>query len=111
LKKYRGLLQNGKDYSVFELFSNGKTAGTPSTARGPRRHRSTVDLGQRVGDDLTRARPNGCSRARRLAGDGATERGQPGESISGLTGAWAAVWRPGDSGEEVAVEALSASDA
>jgi hypothetical protein len=70
-----------------------------------------VDLGQRVGDDLTRARPNGCSRARRLAGDGATERGQPGESISGLTGAWAAVWRPGDSGEEVAVEALSASDA
>jgi hypothetical protein len=31
-----------------------------------------------------------------------------GESISGLTGARAAVWRPGDDGEEMAEEALNA---
>jgi hypothetical protein len=34
------------------------------------------------------------------------ERGLHGESISGLTGAWAIVWRPSDDGEEAAVVAL-----
>jgi hypothetical protein len=48
---------------------------------------------------LTRARPNGRSSARWLTGDGAMEKGAHGESISGLTGARAAVWRPGDGGE------------
>jgi hypothetical protein len=46
-----------------------------------------VDLGQGVGDDLIGARPNGCSRARRVAGDGATEResstGSPSQASPG----------------------------
>jgi hypothetical protein len=45
------------------------------------------------------------------AGGGAMERGVHGESISGLTGAQAAVWRPGDSGEETAEEALGVGSA
>jgi hypothetical protein len=44
----------------------------------------------------------------RLAGGGATVRGVYGRSTSGLTRAWAAVWRPGDSGEEMAEEELGA---
>jgi hypothetical protein len=39
------------------------------------------------------------------------ERGVQGESISGLTGAWAAPWRPGDGGEEVVVVALGGGGA
>jgi hypothetical protein len=69
-----------------------------------------VDLGQGVGDDLTGARPNGCSEAQRLTVNGATEGEEHGESVSSLTGAWMAVWRPGDGGEEEAVEALCAGD-
>jgi hypothetical protein len=46
-----------------------------------------------------------------LAGGGATGRGVHGEFIKGLTGARAAVWRPGDGGEETTEEALSASSA
>jgi hypothetical protein len=53
-----------------------------------------VDLGQGVGDDLTGARPNSCSEAQRLTANGATEREEHGESVSSLTGAWMAVWRP-----------------
>jgi hypothetical protein len=34
-----------------------------------------------------------------------------GESISGLTGAWATVWRPGDSGEETVEEVLGVGSA
>jgi hypothetical protein len=60
---------------------------------------------------LTGAHPSNRSEARWLIGGGATERGVYGESISGLTGAWVATWRPGDGGEEVAVEALGASGA
>jgi hypothetical protein len=44
--------------------------------------------------------------ARWLTGGGATGRGVHGESISGLTGARAAVWRLGNSGEEMEEEAL-----
>jgi hypothetical protein len=36
------------------------------------------------------------SGARELAGEGAKERGEHGEPVSGLTGARVAVWRPGD---------------
>jgi hypothetical protein len=92
-------LQIGEDYSVFELFSNGKTAWTRSTARGPRRSHSTVELGQGVSDDLTGARPNGRSGARWLTGDGAMEREDHGESVSGFTEArvvarwWGAVMK------------------
>jgi hypothetical protein len=59
----------------------------------------------------TRARPSGRSEARRLVGDGATQREKNGESVSGLTGAREALWQPGDGGEEVVVEALDAGDA
>jgi hypothetical protein len=51
-----------------------------------------MDLGQGISDDLAGARPNGYSGAQRLIGDGATEREEHGESVSGLTGAWAAAW-------------------
>jgi hypothetical protein len=104
-------LQSGEDYLVFELFSNGKTTWTRSTSRGPRRRRSTVDLGQGVGDDLTRARPSGRSGAWWLIGDGATEREGHEESISGFTEARAAAWRPGNDGEEMAEEVLGAGGA
>jgi hypothetical protein len=55
---------------------------------------------------LTGARPRSRSRPRRLTGGGATEIGLHGESISGLTGARMAAWRPGDDGEEAVVVAL-----
>jgi hypothetical protein len=42
---------------------------------------------------------SGRSGARKLAGRGTTERGEHGELGSGLTGARAAVWRPGNGGE------------
>jgi hypothetical protein len=70
-----------------------------------------VDLGQGIGDDLTGARPNGGSGARRLAGDGTTEGEKHDESVLGLTGARVAAWRQRNGGEEVMVEALSAGDA
>jgi hypothetical protein len=64
-----------------------------------------------VGDDLTGARPNGCSEAWWLTSDGTTEREEHGEPDSGLTGARAVSWRPGDDGEETAVEALNGGGA
>jgi hypothetical protein len=60
---------------------------------------------------LIGAQPNDRSDARWLTGDGAMERGACGESILGLTGARAAVWRPGGGGKEVAVVALDAGSA
>jgi hypothetical protein len=44
---------------------------------------------------------SGHSRAQKLVGGGTTERGEHGELGSGLTGARAAVWRPGDGREMV----------
>jgi hypothetical protein len=41
----------------------------------------------------------------------AHRREEHGESVSGLTVAWAAMWQPGDVGEEVAMEALGAGSA
>jgi hypothetical protein len=41
----------------------------------------------------------GHSGARKLTGGGTTERGEHGDLGSGLTEAWAAVWRPGDGRE------------
>jgi hypothetical protein len=61
--------------------------------------------------ELTEAWPSGRSGARRHTDDGATERGEHEESISGLTGVRAAVWRPGDGGEEAAVVALDGGGA
>jgi hypothetical protein len=60
---------------------------------------------------LAGAQLSGRSRARWLTGGGAIERGVHGESISNLTGARVAAWRPGDGGEEVAVEVLGAGGA
>jgi hypothetical protein len=58
--------------------------------------------------ELDGARPSGRSGTRWLAGGGTAGRGVHGESISGLTGARAAVWRPGDGGKETTEEALGA---
>jgi hypothetical protein len=41
----------------------------------------------------------GHSGAQEFTGDGATERGEHGEFVSGLTRAQAAVWRLGNGGE------------
>jgi hypothetical protein len=72
------------------------------------RAQSTVDRPPWLATKLDRARLSGRSRARWLARGGATGRGVYRESISGLTKAQAIVWRPGDGGEEMAEEALSA---
>jgi hypothetical protein len=51
---------------------------------------------------LNGARPSGRFGAWLPTGGGTMGRGVRGESISGLTGAWATVWRPGNGGEETA---------
>jgi hypothetical protein len=60
---------------------------------------------------LTGARPSSYSGARRLTGEGAIEREEHGESVSGLTEARAVVRRSFDGGEEVVVESFSAGGA
>jgi hypothetical protein len=60
---------------------------------------------------LTGARPSSHSGARRLTGEGAIEREEHGESVSGLTEARAVVRRSFDGGEEVVVESFSAGGA
>jgi hypothetical protein len=60
---------------------------------------------------LAKAQPSDYSRARRPTGRGTTKRRVYGESISGLTEAWATVWRSGYSGEEMVEEALGAGGA
>jgi hypothetical protein len=111
LNQYMGLLQNGGDFLVSDLFFNRKSAWTESMAHGPQQRWSMVDRPPWPATELVEARLSGRSRARWPAGGGAMERGVHGESISGLTGAQAAVWRPGDSGEETAEEALGVGSA
>jgi hypothetical protein len=69
------------------LISNGKIRGPGPRLFGPARraHRSLA---------------SGRSGAPKLANGGATERGERGELGSGLTGARAALRRPGDDGAE-----------
>jgi hypothetical protein len=54
---------------------------------------------------------SGRSSALKLTGGGAIERGEHGKLGSGLTGARAAVWRPGDGSAEPEAAALGESDA
>jgi hypothetical protein len=54
---------------------------------------------------------SGHSGARKLVGGGTTERGEHGELSSGITGARAAAWRPGDGGETVEERKLGNSGA
>jgi hypothetical protein len=61
--------------------------------------------------ELDGARPSGRFGAQWLAGGGATGRGVHDESISGLTGARATVWRPGNDGEETAEEVIGVGSA
>jgi hypothetical protein len=97
----------GKDKGLFvklagiiglELFSNGKRAWTQSIAHGPRLQ--TVHRGPRIVPwrGARRSLTSGPSGAREFTGEGATERGEHGESVSGLTRARAAVWQPDNGG-------------
>jgi hypothetical protein len=72
------------------------------------RARSTVDRPPWPATELDGAWPSGRSEAWCLTGGGTTGRWVHRESILGLTGARAAVWRSGDSGEETVEEALGA---
>jgi hypothetical protein len=70
-----------------DLFLNGKSAWTESMA-------ALVHGRQGLGRPkrLTGAQLSGRSRARWITDDGATEREEHGESISGLTGARVVAW-------------------
>jgi hypothetical protein len=57
-----------------------------------------------------RSMASGHSGARKLTGGGITERGEYRELRSGLTGARASVWLPGDGGETAEERELSNSD-
>jgi hypothetical protein len=71
-------------------------------ARGPWAAPVHGGLGNGWLKGLAGAQPSGRSGGCQLTDGGTTEKGLHGESISGLTGARAATWRPGDDGEEVA---------
>jgi hypothetical protein len=92
-QKGRGLSANVAGIFGFRIyFSMEKMRWTRSTTHG-----SLVALVHGgpwpwSAEELTEAWPSGRFRARWLAGDGTTERGEHGESILGLTGARAAVW-------------------
>jgi hypothetical protein len=105
-QKGKGL--TAKSVGIFQhgIFFNGKIRWTVSTIRGP--WVAPVHGGPRMGPRwwLTGAQPSSRSRPWRLTVSGAAERGLHGESISGLTGASTAAWRPGDDSEEAAVVAL-----
>jgi hypothetical protein len=94
-----------------ELFFNRKIRWTWSTISGPLRVPVHDGLGPSQSKGLAGARPSSHSRARRPTGGGTAERAVYGESISGLTEAREAAWRPRDGGEEVAEEALGVGSA
>jgi hypothetical protein len=83
-------------------------AWTSAGVAGPRFHRG-LHSGRQQG--LAGAQHNGRSGARWLTGNGAMEKGARGESVSGLTGARTAVWRPGDSCKEAGAVALGVGGA
>jgi hypothetical protein len=71
-----------------------------------------VHRGPRTGSwRARRSLASGHSRAREFTGDGATEGGEHGESISSLTGVRAAVWRSGDGVEASTEKELGGSGA
>jgi hypothetical protein len=81
---------------------------TRSMARAPAPgwpvHGTTVDSrwrGHRARQRAHRSLASSLCGAQKLAGGGATARGEHGEPSGWLTEAWAAVWRPSD-GEETA---------
>jgi hypothetical protein len=67
--------------------------------------------GQRALRRAHRSLASGRSGALKLAGGGATERGERGELGGRLTKTWAVVWRPGDDGAEPKAVALGGSGA
>jgi hypothetical protein len=102
--KSTGIFQRG-------FFFQWEIRWTQSTIRGP--WAVPVHGGPRTGPRrwLARGQPSSRSGPRWLTGGGATESGVHGESILGLTGARAAVWRSGNGDEETVEEVLSAGGA
>jgi hypothetical protein len=74
------------------LVFNRKSWLTRSTTHGPLEAPVHGALWPWPVEELARAWPRGRSVARWLAGDGAMERVEHKESLSGLTGAWVMAW-------------------
>jgi hypothetical protein len=100
-------LQNGGEFRLGIYFSMDKS-WTGSTRAGPTAARTE---GAGAWRRAHRSTASGRSGALKLTSKGAIERGEHGELGSGLTGARAAAWRPGDGGAEPEAAALGESDA
>jgi hypothetical protein len=75
----------------------GSTRGEPGRARAVHRGPTAARTeGARARRRAHRSTASGRSGALKLTGRGTIERGEHGELSSGLTGARAAAWRPGD---------------
>jgi hypothetical protein len=101
-------LENWIEFLAEIYFFNGKSIDSvhgswTSAWHGPR---WTDNHGRP--QSSTEAQPSGRFGARWLTRGGTIGRGVHWESISGLTRAWAVVWRPGDGSEETTKEALDA---
>jgi hypothetical protein len=110
-------LQNGGEFRLGIYFSTdkswtGSTRGEPGWARAVHRGPMVAQTeGTGARRHAHRSTTSYRSGALKLIGGGTIERGEHRELGSGLTGARAAAWRPGDGGVEPEAAALGGSDA